>query len=363
MLVFRNGFKYHKPFHIVFLCGSKFVYSNRRDKRNVLQCYINENIDNYHSVILEKHFSFGKTNKNYLAYDDIYLNGLAQVEQLASLFADKIIIIHETISTGAEVGMFASDQNLVNKVCLLVADKDSVEEDKTGSFIKLAFLNNKSEETQVKLITYYPDVEIFRFSENKSDYHTFFHGDQIGDFLSAQLNDFLQVDKTEYIITLNKAKYGDESLHKNDFSYVLTKKEIIVSVPMEVLRIQLFSLLYLEVIRNELRKEKQIRDHITYLYDQYRIILKNTINNFVETDVSDFALTIRIGKSMCDAKQAVGYFLYLLQSIEFVGLEQQTNRDLSIRKVRLSVKLNSYEKEFKNYVYNTSETVFGRLMK
>ena len=363
MLVFNNDFTYNMPFHIVFLCGSEFHAKNTRDKRIVLKLYIENNFFNYYSVILENHFSFGVTTKRYLAYDDIYLSNLAQVEQLASLFADKIIIIHETISTAAEVGMFAADKDLTNKICLLVADAASVEENKTGNFIRLAFLNKSSEETNVKLITYYPDTEVFRFSENKSDYHTFFHEDQIGKYLGEKIKQFLTIDSEEHTLHLKKAIYGLDTLTSNNFTYALRNNKIIVNIPPKALQIQLLSLLYLNEIRKELRKEKHIRDHITYLYNQYRTTLHNTIKDFSETNVDSYSLDIVLGNSLCDAKQAIGYFMYMLQAIGLIRLEQQSNRDLLIRKVVLTVEFDNYKHFFINCVYELGETEFGSLIK
>ena len=175
MLVFRNNCSISNPFTIVFLCGSKYSPNNAKDKRIVLKKYIENNFSNARAIILEEHFVFRNGNKKYLAYDDIYLKGLAQVEELASLFASRVLIIHESISTAAEIGMFASNIETSGKVCLLVPDPFSIEEDKTGSFIKLSFLRKDAPQTKVKLIRYYPDIEVHRFSENKSDYYTSFH--------------------------------------------------------------------------------------------------------------------------------------------------------------------------------------------
>lgn len=105
--------------------------------------HIDGSTSNLHAIILEENFQFASTSKQYLSYDDIYLSGLAQIEQLASLYASKIIIIHETISTAAELGMFAIDPILAQKICLLVPDKVSIEEEKISGFIRLAFFRKR----------------------------------------------------------------------------------------------------------------------------------------------------------------------------------------------------------------------------
>lgn len=47
------------------------------------------------------------------------MKNLSEVESLAALYADKIIIIHETLSTAAEIGMFAGNKSLTSKICIL----------------------------------------------------------------------------------------------------------------------------------------------------------------------------------------------------------------------------------------------------
>ena len=56
------------------------------------------------------------------------------------LFIDNNIIIHESISTGVETGLFLSEEHALNKTCLLLPDETSIEENKLGQFIRLAFL-------------------------------------------------------------------------------------------------------------------------------------------------------------------------------------------------------------------------------
>ncbi len=127
----------------MFLCGNKFVGQEKNDKRSILKEYIEENATDCYSIILEENFMFKNITKSYLSYDDIFLKNLFQVEQLASIFADKIIIVHETLSTAAELGMFAHNADMMKKICLLVPDSMSIEENKT-TFIKLAYLNTNT---------------------------------------------------------------------------------------------------------------------------------------------------------------------------------------------------------------------------
>lgn len=182
MLIFAENYSYDDPLNIVFLCGSHYSKKSKHDKRNILKEHIDGSTSNLHAIILEENFQFASTSKQYLSYDDIYLSGLAQIEQLASLYASKIIIIHETISTAAELGMFAIDPILAQKICLLVPDKVSIEEEKISGFIRLAFFQEKAPENMVRLIRYYPDVEVHRTSPNKSDYYSYYHDNKLAHF-------------------------------------------------------------------------------------------------------------------------------------------------------------------------------------
>lgn len=90
MLIFAENYSYDDPLNIVFLCGSHYSKKSKHDKRNILKEHIDGSTSNLHAIILEENFQFASTSKQYLSYDDIYLSGLAQIEQLASLYASYI---------------------------------------------------------------------------------------------------------------------------------------------------------------------------------------------------------------------------------------------------------------------------------
>ena len=63
---------------------------------------------------LSKNFIFKKNRSRFLVYDDIYMKDLYQVEMLTNYLSDKNIIIHESISTGAETGLFLSEEQMMS---------------------------------------------------------------------------------------------------------------------------------------------------------------------------------------------------------------------------------------------------------
>lgn len=364
MLIFSQRFKYKDPLNVVFLCGSHFNRNNRRDKRIILKDYINSSVPGGCGIILEENFGFAKTSKQYLSYDNIFLTGLAQVEQLASMYANKVIIIHETLSTAAELGMFAINPNLASKICLLVPDSNSIEEEKISGFIGLAFLNKSAPKTKVHVIRYYPDVEIHRFSPNKSDYYCYFHNNVIGPFLATALNDFLKEESAQKTITFSNNRFlsPSQSTHVVDYHISDEHKTVNINTHIDPLKIHLMALLGLEPVRKELRVDVEIREHVATLCEFYKDILRNTIEYITGNNVRGYQVKVSLKGSDCSLRQAVGYFLYMLQATRLIALIQKKDTTPTVRKVQLSAALEKYEKSIHNAVLDIGTTEFGKVM-
>lgn len=362
MLVFSGDHKYKDPLDIAFLCGSHYDKGNVRDKRTILKGYIERSHPDLHPIILEENFQFTRTSKQYLSYDSVYLTGLAQIEQLASLYASKIVIIHETISTAAELGMFAIDPILAHKICLLVPDEVSIEEEKISGFIKLAFFKKDAPETKVHVIRYYPDVEIHRTSPNKSDYHSFFHDDKIGAFLGRDLDAFLIDDKPQKRIRFRQNRFQTSNADPSIVDYTISSKRKAVTVSTHIgsLKIHLLSMLGVDSVRKGLREEKEIRKHVNFLYDTYRDILLNTVGTLSGKSVEGYQLNVSLKGTNCTLKQAIGYFLYMLQAADLIRLVQESDPSPSIRKVRFAAALDRYGSRVKGALIDVGTTEFGR---
>lgn len=366
MLVFKDKNNHLPCFNIVFLCGSKFVPKSAKDKRVILKEFLISSDIQCQTVILEENFTFAKNKHGYLAYDDIFLSNLSKVECLAALYADKIIVIHETISTAAEIGMFASNPALTSKICILFPDDISIEEKKISSFINLAFFNNndprKGQPTKIK---YYPDVEINRSSINKSDYHTYFHENTIGNHLGDKILKFVNNSSKLERIEFKKAFYGKTNLNKNFVGYFVSKKDkrIDAFIHTEALKIQLLSMFTVDVFRTDFRKAKLISEHVTYIEDNYKKILLNSIGNIEGIDSKDFSLSIHlVGTNECKLRQSIGFFLYMLQAIDFIGLEQLSDENDNRRKIRIKESLESFADGLMGYIFEKPETAFGGVM-
>ena len=363
MTVFCSDVPYYEPFYIIFLCGSKYRAGNTRDKRVVLKKHLEKKYPNTHAIILEHNFWFRKTTARYLSYDDIYLKSLAQIEQLASLYADRIIIIHETISTAAELGLFAANPLLLPKVCMLTPDFASVEEDKAGGFIQLAFLKEQVSEPKVKLVRYWPDIEIHRNSVNKSDYYTFFHEDMIGDALAERLDSFVQPTSNVMKFEFQKSRFGKPNSDPTILSYFWdSKDQVEVSVPVEILKMQLLALFFHNPVKAQLQRPKEIREHVTTLEQFYRDILKDTLRHIEGKAYVTQPIKVSVKGTSCNLRQAIGYFLYMLQGANLIHLEQtETKKGSPDRKVVYTSNFRMLEHTASKFLREEKPTAFGGL--
>lgn len=366
MLLFKERINYYDPLNVIFLCGSKFTPKSDKDKRIILKDFLLSSDHDCQIVILEENFSFVKNRKGYLAYDDIFITNLSEVEKLAALYANKVIVIHETISTGAEIGMFASNPLLTSKVCVLFPDDISIEEKKMSSFIELAFFNNYDLiNPKPTKLEYYPDIEVHRSSINKSEYYTYFHENKIGENLGNKILEFIKNLEPNKSIEIKKSLYGKTSSNKHIINYFVSEKnkKIDVTVNPDALKIQLLSMFAVESFKTELRKEKTISEHVSFIEKKYKEVLLNSVCNVMGIDASLFSINVKlIGIEKCKFRQAIGYFLYMLQAINLIALEQLSDANNKKRKIRIKETMDPYICEFKNYIYEKPETVFGGIM-
>lgn len=367
MLLFKEKFNHDNPLNIVFLCGNQYRPEDQRDKRHILKEFLLNSNLNCQIVILEEHFSFAKNNTSYLAYDDIFVKNLSEVENLAAMYADKIIIIHETISTAAEIGMFASNPLLTTKICILFPDDISIEERKMSAFIKYAFFNKGDKiNPKPRKIKYYPDVEVYRSSANKSDYYTYFHENKIGKNLGDNILKFVSKSKRTENIEIKQKAFGKTNNSKNVVSYFVDKDDahIDVSVYSEVLKIQLFSMFTVNEFRTEFRKVKTLSEHISFIEREYKQLLLNTIGNIEGIETNDYTLNLEIiGVDSCKLRQAIGYYLYMLQAAGFISLEQlSASAENGCRKIKIKQQLEKCVSNFRTYIYEKPTTEFGGII-
>ena len=364
LLIFKDEYMCNKCPKVVFLCGNKFAGQGENDKRSILKKYIEENAVNYYPIILEENFMFKNTTTSYLSYDNIFLKNLFEVEQLASIFADKIIIVHETLSTAAELGMFAQDADMMKKICLLVPDSMSIEENKTTAFIKLAYFNANTPEMRIgKKIIYYPDIDINRTSMYKSDYRTGFHNNEIGQNLGSKILRFIFSGFSNSKIIFKKNDYNGSYTDEEVVTYRVNAKacKITVYVNPSILKTQLLSLFFVGEFKKTIRKTKRIYEHVNYIEKFYSNIILNTVCHIEGLKVEEFDININLSRTSCTLNQAIGYFIYMLQGVKLLHLESESDTlDTSIRKIRISNQFKNYA-SLREYIEDFRTTEFGRL--
>lgn len=365
MYYYSKEHTYADPLNIAFLCGSQYAADDLREKRNILRTFLEENCRGCRAIILEDNFWFRKTNMQYLSYDSAFLKNLAQVEQLASMYANKIFIIHETISTAAELGMFAINPSLAGKICILTPDDIAIDERKVTGFIAGAFIGPKAAENRIgKRIVYYPDVEIKRRSPEKSDYYTYFHNNCIGENLGKQVLSFMPEPTALKHFSFLKCTYGKLTHQPDIISYLVDEQNTTIhfSIHASILKILLMALFSISSFRTECRKLKTISEHISYIVSYFQQILLNTASELDGLDFSNYSFLCDIQESICNLRQSVGYYVYMLQAARLIVLEQQ-DQDEKKRKIRITTDFDQSINAFSCIIQHRSETAFGRYFK
>ena len=317
--LFNEMKKFSEPL-IIFLCGTKYN-KNKEDKRQILKKFLKKHKNNK-VIILEEHFIFGKTTKKYLSYNDIYMKNLQDVEMLTACFAKKIFIIHESMSTGAELATFASNEFLYDKLCVLVPDSTGVEEKKISTFLKLAYFKK---EPKVHQITFYPEIYPYQISKQHIEIRTNFNNNSITKNLSSKINKFINLKSSDDIkyIRFLKILYNKPSIDPGIISYgksLIDEKNAIAYVSARVVLYQIAALFSDKDFRKEVRKDKKLQDHVTYILFFYKEVMRNTISELMFNQFND--ITITIIEINIKIRNVIAYALYILQALNAINLLQ-----------------------------------------
>lgn len=340
--IFRDN-EVNKGYHSIFLCGVKYK-NNPNDKRYKLKEKLVSMDNKNKPIILEENFTFYSKSNKFLCYDDIFMKNLKDIENLTAIFSDKVIIIHESISTAAEFGMFAINEEIAQKICLLIPDEYAVEENKITSFLELAFFRTSN---NIEIIKFYPEVDVWKISESKMDFRTKFFNNEIIGNLEKRLDIFLKRDMKESInISFKKVKYKNHI--KNDpavISYFLDRDTIDINISVETIRAHIISFFNLEDFKRQMRIAKTLSQHITYIEQLYKKILINTIEELEGKHLGKISVTCK--ECELEFRQIIAYTLYLLQAMQMIELSKKYMDDKV--KCKVSIKLN-FENVYKNYV-------------
>ena len=324
-------------YRYIFLCGSHYGHNDANDKRNVLRKFLKEENRSYRPIILEDNFIFSKNSTRVLAYDDIHMKDLYQVEMVMNYLADNNIIIHESISTGAETGLFLSEPNAIRKTCLLIPDEMAVEESKIGAFIRLAFLGDTS---MVDVITFYPGVEKNVISNNVKYWHTHFYENKIGANLKNRIVNFLNRENRKFKIefTRKKAKVDEGFVHYN-----IKKQRLEVTILPRVLLLCIASIFNIEELEKSIFSagQKTLKEYIEDIRDCLLQVFINSIEEETGADINKCSIIAKMNVSRVYISEIIGMCLYLFQAAEFIEIKKDkdfsSNKKVSITRKMVNV--------------------------
>lgn len=321
-------------YQYIFLCGSRYIWNDENDKRNVLRSFLKKKDSKYRPIILEDNFIFKNGKSRFLRYDDIHMKDLYQVEMLMNYLSDNNIIIHESISTGAETGLFLSEKHALSKTCLLVPDEIAIEENKIGQFMHLAF---QREPNAVKVIKFYPRIEKKVISNDVQYWHTYFWEDKIGENLGTQIQKFLEKENLIY-----KIKFTD-SMKKVDEGYIHYKKKnnrleitllprILLNCIIAIFNIDELSKVVFSARERELKE--YIKDIRTFLLE----IFIQTIEEKTGEVFEKCSIQVKMNINRVYIAGIIGMSLYLFQAAGFIEIKKAKDYEES-NKVKISRKM------------------------
>lgn len=348
--------QFEKEYQYIFLCGTKYKSKDVANKRNVLREFLKNQEKGYCPIILEDNFIFGRDSERYLKYDDIYMADLYQVEMLMNYLADCNMIIHESISTGAEIGLFLSEAQALDKTCLIVPDEFAVEEDKIGGFMKGAFLRG---EKVVKVITYYPRLHKDIKSDEVSSWHTYFYQDKIGHELGKQILNFAEMTKVNYGIKFvkDKSKVQNGDIH---FNCTRDKKELHITLKPRVLMLCIAALFNIDEVSREIfsSEGKLLKDYINYIADWLKKVFINTIEEKCGGIYNTCSIHLSMRVTGVYLSTVVGMCMYLFQAAGFIKIRKDQNYGEN-GYVTISRKMVENTDGTKDFFYKKYETSVG----
>lgn len=296
-----NGITIKKPLYIHFLCGKKYIRKDSNDKRKILKEYIDQQENNY-ALILEQLF-YPKE------YEKMGFKDLEEVEIMASNYARSIIIFQETVSTAAEISLFASNKKLQNKVLIIYAPRRIVETDSVGAFIKLAYLNSGK-------ITYseYNFNPKLRTQDHIAYFDTYFYNNKIDNNFINILKSFWGKNQpsANYKIIKNKAPY------KKEDTYRINKREKRISMTISYQLILNFLISIL--LNNDLVKDvRNLDEAISKICMLFQEIIKNTISNFEFQKLDSYTISIKTIDNH-DINLPIRFCLYILKKSKLINI-------------------------------------------
>lgn len=336
---------------IIFLCGTHYRERDIKDKRNVLKKYLCDEYPALNVLILEEHFVFGK-KRGYLSYDNIFMKNLNDIEEMTAAFSDGIIIIHDSISTGAELAAFASNDFLEDKICVLEPDSTGIEERKISAFLELAYFGDDS---KIERITYYPEVYSFEISSKHIEKRTNFAKNMITPVLGSKINKFVSRCNKELSIRFEKMICRKINRERGVISYAIDNSKLLVYVSGQVVLYQMMGLFTDGEVKKELREKRKLYQYVDYLHSLYRKVLCSTIQEKVVEDIKDIEVIEK--ETNKEVRDVIAYSLYMLQALGVISIHKEHELN------RIAFKKDAFEllKDFQSIIGHREDDILELL--
>lgn len=316
MFVNKPGFA--EPIRVLFLCGSRFNDSES-DKRVILKRYLEEDSKN-RVILLEKYFGFalkGSNDKGLLSYYDANLFNLHNIESFAALVATNVIIIHETLSTAGEIGVFGSNKELRDRIITLVPEKFSVEEEKLSNFLKLAFWNSQEKLINNKVIRFYPAAKRTMVSETHSFYETSFVENTLPVTLGEKIREQMINDPHSSVCVVGEKI---NRYHKGCLTVRLSYASI---------KNYLLALLSVSDVRNKIRACTKIYEIHNVLTREFISAIKNAYRN--STGIVPKTVKIHIeNQPNLKFDDALSFMIYFWHACKIITISCKDDEAISV---------------------------------
>jgi len=352
MIFFKNNQENFKPsFFIAFLCGVTYKRDSIEDKRNVLYDFLKQN-RKIKPVILEKSFSIESfDNTDTLRYKEIGLNNLRDIEVLTSLYSHLIFIIHESMATASEMGMFSYNDHTAEKICVIYPDEFSINKNVISIFFKYAFFNDKNLIINDKL-PFYPRTKTVYHADNNIEAYTYFRNNQITSDLKKKINTFIE-NKSKCTYNL---KFDNE--FSKDHSYFLRKNKkrdngykITMNLTAEFFFYHMLAILNTNEVKIIFQKNNDFKDCVHEIGTLFLEALKRTIiYKYDDIIIKDNDFTCYVNGY--GFEQALFYLFYIFHAIGIVEIKDNTitrveNKEFEGKIRKLCKLLISYKEEWK----------------
>lgn len=117
----------------------------------------------------------------------------------------------------------------------------------------------------------------------------------------------------------------------------------------------------LEDVQTEIKQNKRIAEHVSYIQAKYTQLLTDSVAYYSGKALADYSLAISVKNTTCTLRQAIGYFIYMLQAIDFVRMQVVDEEDSRSREICITNQLEVLRATLSPAITELATTAFGGL--